>query len=188
MRTRPSLRRALRPRSAQRGQRALAELDLAGEDGRRCLGIDRIQASSMRFCVRLPGRGAACCVSASFGSIEKATTIAPMPAANSRRVAIIAFMLRSFRLTRRLKYRSDDPPVGAAAAKIAIERGADIGLRRFRSTIEECLRGHDHAVDAIAALRGLLLNKCALQRMQASRWCRGPRSSLSRCRQAFQSA
>src|SRR6266516_3738564 len=54
----------------------------------------------------------------------------------------------------------------AAAAQIGGEPLAHLLLGRLRNAVEDLLRGHDHAVDAIAALRRLLLDEGALQRMR----------------------
>jgi hypothetical protein len=52
----------------------------------------------------------------------------------------------------------------AAAAQIRLHVRAQILLRRFRIALEQRLRAHDHAGDAVAALRGLVLDERALQR------------------------
>ena len=53
--------------------------------------------------------------------------------------------------------------MGAAAAQIAIQRLLDVIAGRMRILVEQGLRGHDHAADAVAALRGLLVNEGLLK-------------------------
>ena len=64
------------------------------------------------------------------------------------------------------QHRGDDAIVGAAAAEIAGQRLAHVGLGRLRLAVEQFLGRHDHAVDAVAALRGLLVDEGLLQRMR----------------------
>jgi len=54
--------------------------------------------------------------------------------------------------------------VGPATAKVAVERVADLRFARRRIDVEKRLRLHDHAIDAIAALGGLLVDEGPLQR------------------------
>ena len=60
----------------------------------------------------------------------------------------------------------DDAVVGAAAAEIAGERLAHVGFGRLRLAVEQLLGRHDHAVDAVAALRRLLVDEGLLQRVR----------------------
>src|ERR1700750_3174089 len=66
--------------------------------------------------------------------------------------------------------RAQDFDVRAASAQIVSKRLDDFGFGRTRRTIEQRPGAHDHAVQAIAALRGLLLDKGFLHgiRMVAS--------------------
>jgi hypothetical protein len=57
----------------------------------------------------------------------------------------------------------------AAPAQIPGERILDVGLARLAVFSKEGGRLHDHAVDAVAALHGLLLDEGALQRVQIFR-------------------
>src|SRR6185437_12030612 len=50
----------------------------------------------------------------------------------------------------------------AAAAEIVAQRLADLSFRWSRCAQQQRLRGHDHAVEAIAALRGLLADERVL--------------------------
>ena len=54
----------------------------------------------------------------------------------------------------------------AAAAQVAFQRVADFGVGRIRICIEQRFRRHQDAAGAIAALRGLFVDECTLQRMQ----------------------
>src|SRR3954470_14607537 len=123
----------------------------------------RIQASSIRLLERLPGSCFGCCASA--GSSEKASTMPPMPFAKSRRERD-TFMSRPPHLVGGAQDRPHDPVVRPAAAEVGGERLPDIGLIRFRIAIEQRLGAHDHAVDAVAALSGLLGDEGTLQRMR----------------------
>ena len=60
-------------------------------------------------------------------------------------------------------HRTDDAHMGAAAAQIAVQRLLDVVARRMRIPVEQRLRGHDHATDAVAALGGLLVDESLLQ-------------------------
>src|SRR6266567_9339856 len=55
--------------------------------------------------------------------------------------------------------------MSAATAQIGGEAVAHLLLARLRNAVEQLLGAHDHAIDAIAALRRLLLDEGALQRM-----------------------
>src|ERR1700751_2978617 len=65
--------------------------------------------------------------------------------------------------------RAQDAHVGAAAALEAGERVLDLRLGRLLVLIEERGRGHDPAIDAIAALRHLLFDVSRLHRMRLFR-------------------
>src|SRR5262249_1512935 len=65
--------------------------------------------------------------------------------------------------------RAQDAGVGPAAAEIVRERSLDIGVARLLVAGEECRRLHDHAVDAIATLRGLLVDEGLLHRVRLLR-------------------
>ena len=97
----------------------------------------------------------------------KATTSAPTALPNCRRVSFTARPGHVFPIVlRRAQHRADDPAVGAASAQVLRQRLAHLGCRRVRVVIEQILRRHDHAVDAIAALGGLLVDEGLLQRMR----------------------
>src|SRR5947209_20202158 len=66
-------------------------------------------------------------------------------------------------------HRGDDPLMRAAAAEIAAEGLLDLAIARVRGALEQRLAGHDHAVDAVAALGGLLLDERLLERMRRAR-------------------
>src|SRR5689334_11497940 len=50
----------------------------------------------------------------------------------------------------------------AASAKIVAQRLEHLCLRRLRASHQQRLRAHDHAIEAIAALSGLLVDECDL--------------------------
>ena len=62
-----------------------------------------------------------------------------------------------------------DAGMGAAAAEIVGERVLDVALAWLLVLGEERRRLHDHAVDAVAALRGLLVDEGLLHRMRLLR-------------------
>src|SRR3954447_14986604 len=57
---------------------------------------------------------------------------------------------------------AQDASVGAAAALEARERFADLHVVRAWILLEQCHRGHDPAVEAVAALRHLLCDEGSL--------------------------
>ena len=61
-------------------------------------------------------------------------------------------------------HRAQDAHVGAAAAEVGRQMGADLLLGRARVALEQRLGAHDHAGDAVAALRRLLGLEGVLQR------------------------
>src|SRR2546425_4450772 len=67
---------------------------------------------------------------------------------------------------RRPPDRADDPRMGPAATEVAGERLLDLAFGWIRLAVEERLGGHDHAVDAVAALHGLLLDESFLERVR----------------------
>src|SRR6185369_7619706 len=97
----------------------------------------------------------------SRGARLKATTRAPVPSRNSRRVVssvAISGLLSHQR--RGALDGGDDALVRAAAAEVVLQRLPDLALRRAGLPRREERRGlHDHAVDAVAALRRLLLDE-----------------------------
>src|SRR5678816_1165883 len=127
----------------------------------------RIQASSMRLPPRLPGSGRGCCAAA--GSSVKASTMppkhVPSPLAKSRRLRE-TFMSRPPHLVGGAHDRAHDAVMRPAAAEVRGKRLAHVHLARFRVAVEQRLGAHDHAVDAIAALHGLLGDEGALQGMR----------------------
>src|SRR5262249_288936 len=66
---------------------------------------------------------------------------------------------------RRFENRADDPVMGPATAEIADESESHVGLARARVAVENRFAHHDHAGDAIAALRRLLRHESRLQRV-----------------------
>src|SRR4051794_40401359 len=73
--------------------------------------------------------------------------------------------LTSPRRLRRFENRADDPVMGSAAAEIADKPEPDVGLARVRVAVENRFGHHNHAGDAVAALRRLLPYESRLQRV-----------------------
>src|ERR1700742_2756281 len=96
------------------------------------------------------------------------TTIAPVPARNVRRLTMAA--ISGLRLGRGLD-RLDDPEVRPAPAQVRVHGLLDLVLGGARIALEERVRGHDHAVGAVAALRGLVLDE---RRLHLARLLGGP--------------
>ena len=61
-----------------------------------------------------------------------------------------------------------DAHVRAAAAKIVIQRLLDVLAAGTGVVLQKRRRLHDHAIDAVPALRGLFRDECGLQRMGSS--------------------
>src|SRR5215472_11499193 len=61
--------------------------------------------------------------------------------------------------------RANDPVMDPAAAEIAGKSKPDVGLARVRVAVENRFGHHDHAGDAVAALRRLLPHESRLQRV-----------------------
>src|SRR2546430_2653543 len=62
--------------------------------------------------------------------------------------------------------RPDDAGMRPAAAEVVRQRAPDVALARLLVLGEEGGRLHDHAVDAVAALGGLLVDEGLLHAMQ----------------------
>src|SRR6186997_2003990 len=107
--------------------------------------------------VRASGLAAVCaCAPVGEPASAKLTMRAPEPSRASRR-EIWMFMCAS--LNRRTLDGAHDAGMGAAAAKILGKRIFDVGFGRLLVLGEESCRLHDHSIDAVAALRGLLVDK-----------------------------
>src|SRR5512134_158348 len=88
------------------------------------------------------------------GATAKVTTSAPEPFRKSRRERLSRNMAgpSSRHHLGRTLHRAHDPRVGAAAAEVVRERLPDLLLGRPLVGVEQRLRLHHHAVDAVAAL------------------------------------
>src|SRR2546425_2475500 len=64
---------------------------------------------------------------------------------------------------------TDDSQMGSTAAQILRERGTNLLLAGLAVGLQQGRGLHDHAVDAVAALGGLLVNERLLQRVRLSR-------------------
>src|SRR5262249_17108898 len=118
-----------------------------------------IQASSLGLPARLPGSLGGCCASRTCGSSENASTRPPAPAVKARREIMGAFISGPPHGVGGAQHGADDAVVGAAAAEIERQALAHLGFARTWLVVEQGLRGHQHAVDAIAALRRLLVDE-----------------------------
>ena len=91
----------------------------------------------------------------------------PLCLRKSRRECVIVVMIRlSHTVFGGTLHRAHDAIVRAAAAQVACQRLFDFGFAWIRLCIQQRLGRHDHAVGAIAALRGLFIEEGFLQRMQ----------------------
>src|SRR5206468_2890231 len=70
-------------------------------------------------------------------------------------------------LRRRALHGGDDAVVRGAAAEVAVQRGLDVAIARPRVAVEQRLGRHHHAVAAVTALAGLLLDERALEWVEA---------------------
>src|SRR5215831_7188219 len=129
-------------------------------------GSMRIQASSLGLPARLPGSLGGCCASMTRGSSENASTRPPAPAVNPRRDIMGAFISGPPHGIGGAQHGANDAVVGAAAAQVERQALAHLCIGRMWVAVEQRLRGHQHAVDAVAALRGLLVDEGLLQRMR----------------------
>src|SRR5512143_4135174 len=117
--------------------------------------------------VRASGLADPCpCAPVDEPASAKLTMRAPEPSRASRR-EIWMFMCAS--LSRRALDGAHDAGMGAAAAKVVGERNLDGGFGRLLVLREESRRLHNHSVDAVAALRGLLVDKGFLHPMRLFR-------------------
>src|SRR5216110_522739 len=66
----------------------------------------------------------------------------------------------------RALHGANDAVVRGAAAQVLVQGLLDLALARAGIAVEQRLGGHDHAVAAVAALAGLLLDESALQRVE----------------------
>src|SRR5258708_1405856 len=89
---------------------------------------------------------------------------AGLPHSGARRNTASISLTSPHRLSR-FENRADDPVMGPAAAEIAAQSESDLGLARVRVTVKNRFGHRDHAGNAVAALRRLLLDESGLQRV-----------------------
>ena len=77
--------------------------------------------------------------------------------------------LHTHTLPRVARDGAEHPGVSEAAAEHRGQRLADLRVARLRMLVQECLRGQDDAAQAESALRGLLLDERALDRVRSIR-------------------
>ena len=159
------------------------------QDGDAALAVDADPGVEERAGLRLPGRSArrrrsACLCAAA--ALRAEPTSAPRRRGRPARTNDEAHHLRSGAARtrgarsclRRALDRPQDAHVRAAAAQVGLQRRADLGVRRRCGLFsQQRLRPHDHAGDAVAALRGLLFDEGALHRAGLVDACRAPRAS-----------
>src|SRR5262249_42599331 len=139
----------------ERGEYALPQLDLAGEDGRGAVGIDADPTVEPAIVLQTSGQSflPACKLRIEREGDDDRTE------AGGEFAPIESGSVHGSRPPVRLggaQHRANDAVVRAAAAKIASERRAHVRLTRPRIAVEQFLRRHDHAIGAVAALGRLL--------------------------------
>src|SRR5262245_66034855 len=99
--------------------------------------------------------------------IENPMTSTPLTFRNSRRsrhvVTLGVVMVRLPLRHRRALDRGDDTLMRATAAEVSGQRTPSVALAGVAVFGQEGRRGHDHAVEAVAALRGLLVDEGLLE-------------------------
>ena len=131
-------------------------------------GMMRNQASSMRLVIEAAGQRPPAAAPERCGAPARTRSRCRRARRrNARRERLGAFMVRSSR-----------SPAAAAAPRgrcgyasrsgrdCGASAGAHVGFGRMRHAVEQLLGRHDHAVDAVAALRRLLVDERLLQRMR----------------------
>src|SRR5262245_50990315 len=83
-----------------------------------------------------------------------------------REVVVISEGPTLAHLLARTSDRPQNTIVGTAAAKMDVELGLDLSVRRRRVAVEQSGSAHDHAGEAVAALTHLLLDEGFLQGVQ----------------------
>src|SRR5947208_4730888 len=124
------------------------------------------ESSSVGASAGLPA--AACASAPVTGGAANETTSAPELFRNSRRVRVV-MMFSSRQAGLRAPDGAPDGHVGSAAALEPGEGRAQLRVARFRVLLEVSRGGHHPAVDAVAALRHLLLDIGRLQRVRLFR-------------------
>src|SRR6266852_8338202 len=94
----------------------------------------------------------------------KVTMRAPVACSSERR-SIISFIALSSDAGGAL-HRAHDAEMGSAAAEIVRQLRFDLQFRRLWVVREQGSGLHDHAVDAVAALHGLLVDEGLLDRVR----------------------
>ena len=155
----------------QRRYHAGAEFDFAGEDGDVPSFAMAIQESrdlgsmpSIRKAVAL-GQRARCGAEKAEADDQGAGALKKISAGDGF-VSMFGSPSSGFHAVRRALNGADHPQVRAAAANITVQRLLDVRDGRMRIFVQQGFRAHDHAVHAVAALRGLLLNERGLQRVR----------------------
>src|SRR5450631_1868623 len=118
------------------------------------------------------------CASLNRGASVNVTTSAPPPFKKARRETCVSSIgtMGSGHLFGRTHHGLDDAHMGAALAEVARERLSHLIFRRLLGRRQERRSLHDHAIDAVPALRSLLVDEYLLQRM----WLLGCAQSFER--------
>src|SRR3569623_1517499 len=94
---------------------------------------------------------------------EKATTSAPVPLRISRREGLRCKFMTATSSNGSARDRAHDGGMGAATAKVRLHMASNLFVRRVRRLVEESLRLHHHAGNAVTALGRLFDDKSLLK-------------------------
>ena len=146
----------------------LAEIDLAAEDGDRAVAVDGEEGIDLLGVEDPRGVAGACGeqVARARRKREADRERAALEDRAAGETGLLHVVVMSASLPRCQHDRAQHAHMGAAAAEIAVERGANIGFGRLRFFAQQGGGAHDHAAGAIAALRHLLLDEGGLDRMR----------------------
>src|SRR3569833_3292851 len=94
---------------------------------------------------------------------EKATTSAPVPLRISRREGLRCKFMTASSSNGSALDRAHDGGMGAATAEVRLHMASNLFVRRVRRLVEESLRLHHHAGNAVTALGRLFVDKSLLK-------------------------
>src|SRR5580698_4225601 len=108
---------------------------------------------------------ASCAAAESHPAVEKLTMRAPVPLRNARRSAEIFSISPSSNRAGGALDRAQDADMRPTSAKIIGQFLGNLFVARLVVLVQEGRRLHDHAIDAVSALHGLLVDKRLLHSM-----------------------